>query len=236
MADILSGTLQTNTRTRQSAETSLVQLYSANDFPVALVSIGSQKSFKLEIRQSALLNLKTFVLKTWSPAFEEYGQHAEINDATKEQIRRNLLEIALRDNEETKITSAASYAVSKIASADFPEQWPDLLTTLLQLAPHASEDQLHGVLVVLSSLVEDGFDEEQFGKSCVELVNALYGVVADTRRKGTLRGLAASIFRACFDTVEMIQDSPVSCPSLPGHHGGLSPPGFHFAVRLPPVL
>ena len=94
--------------------------------------------------------------------------------------------------------------VSKIASADFPEQWPTLLPTLLNLVPRAEPTQLYGVLVVLSNLVEDGFDEEQFSTSAVELVKCLHDVAVDGQKKLMTRALAVSIFRACFDTMELV--------------------------------
>ena len=120
-------------------------------------------------RQAALLFLKKLVLKTWSPSLEEYEGPSTLNDAVKEQVRQSVLEIATGSEEERKIVAAAAYVVSKIASADFPEQWPTLLPTLLNLVPRAEPTQLYGVLVVLSNLVEDGFDEEQFSSSAAEL-------------------------------------------------------------------
>ncbi len=205
--DLLVATLDPSGPIRNDAERHLEQLYTNEAFPISLVSIASHEEVSLQHRQAALLSLKKFVLKTWSPSLEEYEGPSTLSDATKEQVRQSVLSIATAKDEERKIVAAASYVVSKIASADFPEQWPTLLPTLLNLVNQAGATQIHGVLVVLGNLVEDGFDEEQFSGSAVDLVKCIYNVAVDGERKWTTRALAVSIFRACFDTMELVYQS-----------------------------
>ena len=202
--DLLAATLDVSTSIRIDAERHLEQLYSNDTFPISLISIASHKSIALEHRQAALLSLKKLVLKIWSPSFDEFKGPDTLRDATKEQVRQSLLSIATASDEERKIVAAASYVVSKIASADFPEQWPNLLPTLLNLVPHAGATQLHGTLLVLGSLVEEGFDEEQFSGSAIDLVRCIYNVAVDGEKRLTTRALAVSIFRACLDTMELV--------------------------------
>ena len=202
--DLLAATLVASTAIRSNAERHLEQLYTNDTFPISLISIASHKFVPLDHRQAALLSLKKLVLKIWSPSIEEYEGPDTLSDATKEQVRQSLLAIATASDEERKIVAAASYVVSKIASADFPEQWPSLLPTLLNLVPQADATQLHGALLVLGSLVEDGFDEEQFSGSAIELVRCIYNVAVDGEKRLTTRALAVSIFRACLDTMETV--------------------------------
>ena len=201
---LLITTLDTSAPIRTDAERQLEQLYANEAFPISLISIAAHKSVDISHRQAALLSLKTLVLKTWSPSLDEYEGTDLLNDATKEQIRQATLSIATADDEERKVVAAASYVVSKIASVDFPDQWPSLLPTLLGIVPQANPSQLHGVLVVLSHLVEDGFDDDQFSGSAVELVKCLYDVAVDSEKQWNTRALAVSIYRACFDTIELI--------------------------------
>ena len=202
--EILASTLDLSAALRKEAELRLQSLYANDAFPISLVSIASHKSVPLQHRQAALLALKTLVSKLWSSSLEEYEGPGTLTDAVKDQVRQAVLAIATADEEERKIIAAASYVVGKIASADFPEQWPSLLPTLLGLVPQAGPVQLYGVLVVLSNLVEDGFDEEQFSTSAAELVTCLYNVAVDGQKKFMTRALAISIFRACFDTMELV--------------------------------
>ena len=197
-------TLDPSAPIRTDAERQLQQLYSDDAFPISLISIAAHKSIPVNHRQAALLSLKSLVLKTWSPSLEEYEGSDLLSDATKDQIRHATLSIATAGDEERKIVAAASYVVSKIASVDFPEQWPSLLPTLLGTVPQANATQLHGVLVVLGNLVEDGFDDDQFSGSAVELVKCLYNVAVDSDKRWATRALAVSIFRACFDTMELL--------------------------------
>jgi len=200
----LSATLASDAAVRKDAERQLSDLSASEGFPSSLISIASHASIPRDLRQSALFSLKRLVLKSWSPLIEELDGKSAINDTTKDQIRQSLLSLATSSDGEGKVVRAASDVVSKIASADFPEAWPSLLPTLLQLVRQADPSQLHNTLVVLGNLVEDGFDEEQFSASAVELVQCLYAVSVDGEKKLTSRALAVSIFRACFDTIELV--------------------------------
>lgn len=204
MLDLLAATLDISAPIRNDAERRLEQLYANDAFPTSLSSIASHKSVILAHRQAALLCLKKLVSGTWSPSIEEYLGSATLSDATKEQVRQSVLSIATAGGEERKIVAAAGNVVSKIASVDFPEQWPNLLPTLLSLVSHADTTQLHGVLVVLGNLVEDGFDEEQFTGSATDLVQCIYSIAVNDRQNLSSRALAVSIFRACFDTMELV--------------------------------
>lgn len=201
--DLLAGTLEPSGPIRSDAELQLEQLYTNDAFPLSLISIAAHQSVPLQHRQAALLSLKKLVLKTWSPSLEEFEGTEVLTDATKAQIRQSILSLATSSGEERKVVAASSYVVSKIASVDFPEQWPTLLPTLLSTVPEADATQLHSVLVVLGNLVEDGFDDEQFSASANEVVRCLYNVSVNGDKRHATRALAISIFRACFDTMEL---------------------------------
>ena len=202
--DLLSATLQADAAVRTNAELHLKLLYNNPAFPAALISLGSHDGAPVDLRQASLLSLKKLVLKRWSPLLEEFEGPVQLDDVVKEQIRHAILSLATSGDPQRKVVAAASYVVSKIASADFPEAWPSLLSTLLQLVPLSDDARLHGVLVVLGNLVEDGFDEDQFSESAVALVRCLYAVATDATKKLNARAMAVSIFRACFDTMQLV--------------------------------
>ncbi|KAI9836390.1 MAG: hypothetical protein M1819_001420 [Sarea resinae] len=191
---------------RKHAEQQLQQLYTNEAFPTSLASVASHHSVPLNLRQAALLVLKTFVQAAWSPDFEEFKGQVLVSEPTKQQLRIVLLELATSADADRKVKSAASYVVSKIASADFPDQWPDLLPTLLRLIPTSTDAQLHGALKVLGDLVEDGFSEDQFFKVARDLIKVVYDVAVNDTRKATLRALAVSIFRASLDVLETVME------------------------------
>jgi len=156
---------QSPSDTRKAAELRLLHLYSNETFSLSLVAIASHNSVPANLRQSALSVLKSFILAAWSPKLDEFKGQILVNDANKAQLRRVLLELATTaETAERKVKSLASHAVSKIAAADFPEEWPELLPTLLHIIndPGSTDGALHGALKVLLDLVDSGFSEEQF--------------------------------------------------------------------------
>ncbi|KAF2808514.1 ARM repeat-containing protein [Mytilinidion resinicola] len=206
LVQLLSATQSSSERPRKSAETQLLSLYGHPEFPLGLIKIASHDSVPLDIRQAALLYLKTFVLAAWSPQFDEFKGQILVRDEEKGQVRTALLELATSDREDRKVKSAASYVVSKIANADFPEQWPDLLPKLLHLIPTGTDGQIHGALKVLDGLVDDCFNEEQFFSVARDLIKVVFDVAVNDARKPALRALSVSVFKGCFDILEMVME------------------------------
>ncbi|PYI21113.1 importin beta-5 subunit [Aspergillus violaceofuscus CBS 115571] len=207
LLSLLADTQSSVADTRKAAELQLLRLYSNETFPLALAAIASHDSVPTNLRQSALSVLRTFIAAAWSPVLDEYKGQVLVSDDNKVQIRRALLELAtVKETPERKVKSSASFAVSKIASADFPEQWAELLPTLLQIINDANSTAgaLHGALKVLLDLVDTGFSEEQFFNVARDLVTSLFNVATNESRKPILRALAVAVFRACFDTLEMV--------------------------------
>ncbi|KAJ5246373.1 hypothetical protein N7468_001356 [Penicillium chermesinum] len=206
---LLADTQSPRADTRKSAETQLQQLYVNEAFPISLTAIASHESVPVNLRQSSLSVLRTFIAGAWSPNLDEFKGQVLVNDANKAQIRRALLELATTtETPERKVKSSASYAVSKIASADFPDDWPELLPSLLHVINEqgTSDIALHGTLKVLLDLVDTGFSEEQFFDVARDLVSALFAVATSQTRKPILRALAVAVFRSCFDTLEMVME------------------------------
>ncbi|KAH6662973.1 armadillo-type protein [Halenospora varia] len=190
---------------RKQAELHLQAAQTNPSFPGSLAAIAGHSSVSPEIRQSALLLLRSFVEKNWSGQ-DENGPSIQIDEGVKEGLRVQMLELATSGEADRKIKSAASYVVSKIANVDFPEQWPNLLPQLLNLIPNATDAQLHGALKVLADLVEDSLSEDQFFSVARDIVNACYGVAVNTGRKASLRAMSISVFRGTFDIMDMVKD------------------------------
>jgi hypothetical protein len=206
LVQLLSATQTAQETPRRQAEQQLESLYGRQDFPIGLVAIASHDNVPLNIRQAALLYLKKLVLAGWSNQFDEFKDQRLISDDSKAHIREALLTLSTTDQLDRKIKAAASVVVSKIASADFPEQWPDLLPRLMQIIPTGANGQIHGALKVLGELVDDSLNEEQFFSVARDIVKVVYDVAVNEARKPTLRALAVSVFRGCFDTLEMVME------------------------------
>ncbi|KAJ5123278.1 Armadillo-like helical [Penicillium atrosanguineum] len=207
LLSLLANTQSSTTATRQAAELQLKSLYSNEAFPISLTAIASHESVPVNLRQSALSVLRTFIGAGWSSMLDEFKGQVLVNEVNKVQIRRALLELATTtDTPERKVKASASYAVSKIASADFPDDWPELLPSLLQIINDASttDSALHGALKVLLDLVDTGLSEDQFFNVARDLVSALFAVATSETRRPMMRALSVAVFRSCFDTFEMV--------------------------------
>ncbi|KAI9731362.1 MAG: hypothetical protein M1834_005267 [Cirrosporium novae-zelandiae] len=234
LLQVLSQTQSSEEGPRKHAEAQLARLHTNPTFPVSLASIASHNEVPTSLRQQALIILRTFVVHSWSPALDDFRGDVLVDDATKSQLRPLLLQLATSGNADRKIKVAASAVVSKIARADFPDQWPDLLPFLLATISRATESQLHGALRVLGELVDDGFDEMQFFKSARELVKVLFDVAANGQHKSTLRALAISVFRGCFDTLEMVmEDHKAAVKQFADEALGAWAPMFTTIMRSP---
>ncbi|TKX19741.1 importin beta N terminal domain-containing protein [Elsinoe australis] len=206
LAQLLAETQSAQETPRRQAELQLKQLYTNDRFPLGLTSLALLDSAPIGTRQSALLVLKKYVETSWSPNLDEFEGQVLVSDENKSKLRHALFDIATGDDQERKIKSAASLVLSKVASADFPDEWPDLLPNLLQMIPQATDGQLHGALKVLQDLVDDSLNEEQFFKVAHDLVRTIYEVAVNESRRPTLRALAISVFRSSFDTLEMVME------------------------------
>jgi importin-9 len=209
---LLEATTSPNSEAIRNAEHSLKSLYSSTEFPFALLTIASHNNIALGLRQAALLQIKQYVSATWSSTFEDdFKGTIYLNDEAKARLRQAVFVLATNEGVDGaidhKINTAAASVASKIANADFPESWPDLLPHLLQIITGSGPDiQVHGALRVLSELVDSGFSEEHFFAAARDLVSGLQNVANNTNRNPTVRAMAMSVFRACFDMLEMVME------------------------------
>lgn len=192
---------------RKQAEIELKHAQTNPIFPLSLANIAAHTSISTDIRQSALSVLRNFIEHNWSPEGDDgEGPRIPIPDSTKDQLRPKLLDLALSNEDERKVKAAVSYVVGKIANVDFPEQWPTLLPTLLEVIPTGTDTQLHGALKVLGDLVEESLSEDQFFSMARSIVDVVYHVAMNESRKPALRALAVSVFRGCFDLMDIVKD------------------------------
>lgn len=91
---------------RKQAELHLQQAQSNPAFPTSLAAIASHASVSSQVRQSSLVVLRQFIEKNWSGEGDD-GPATPITDATKEQLRVQLLELATSNEADRKIKSGA---------------------------------------------------------------------------------------------------------------------------------
>lgn len=95
--------------------------------------------------------------------------------------------------------------VSKIASADFPDHWPELFPQLVSVLNSASSDAaVQGSLRVLYELVDSGLSDEQFFGVASDLVNSLQNVTVKRGSNPVVQAMALRVLGSCFDNLEQV--------------------------------
>lgn len=77
---------------------------------------------------------------------------------------------------------------------------------MLGIIPAGTDAQLHGALRVLGDLVDESLSEDQFFSMARDIAKSLTEVALNESRKPMLRALAISVFRGCFDLMNMVKD------------------------------
>uniref|UniRef100_L2FDT3 Importin beta-5 n=1 Tax=Colletotrichum fructicola (strain Nara gc5) TaxID=1213859 RepID=L2FDT3_COLFN len=207
LVSLLANTQSSDQGPRQQAEIELKHARANPAFPTSLANIANHASIDTAIRQAALSTLRLFIERNWSPEDRDASEPlVDISDAARDQLRNTLLEIALSNEDKRLVKIAASYAIGKIASADFPERWPQLLPTVLGVIPTSTDVQLHGALRVLGDIIDESLSEDQFFTMARDIVKAVTEVALNEGRKPNLRALAISVFRSCFDLMDIVKE------------------------------
>jgi hypothetical protein len=148
---------------RKTAEIEFNSLAAKDPSSVAynLIQLAVNDEYPVDFKQSCLLHLKRLVPKYWSMAFQSFSG-AALNQDLKQMIRESLIKIST-SSPYSKLRSGSAYTIVQIASADYPDEWPDLLNSLYaQTTNYESEYAMIGGLTVLNDLFDDLVTEEQF--------------------------------------------------------------------------
>ncbi|EXA48175.1 hypothetical protein FOPG_08349 [Fusarium oxysporum f. sp. conglutinans race 2 54008] len=206
LVQLLSNTQLSEQGPRLQAELELKRARTNPAFPLSLANIAAHTSIDTNIRQAALSNLRLFIENNWSNDDPDDGPIIPISDEARGQLKQVLLDLVLSPEDDRKVKISASYAVGKIAVHDFPEQWPSLLPTVISVVPAGTDSQLHGALRLLNDIIEESLSEDQFFSMAQDIAKALAEVALNENRKPMHRALAISIFRGCFDLLNMIKE------------------------------
>lgn len=146
---------------------------------LSLIQLAVNGDNAVDLRQSCLLHLKRMVPKYWSIGFQSFVG-PPIGQDVKQMIRGELMSISTT-SVNSKLRSSSSYVIVQIASADYPDEWPDLIQQLFNcITKYDDENAMIGGLVVLNDLFDDLITEEQFweggvGYHLITYINQILG-------------------------------------------------------------
>lgn len=153
-----------------------------DDLISSIFEVIAKFNSDIPVIQSALLILKIIIPKAWSIGFEEY-EGPPISQDLKSKSRALLIE--LLGHEASKVRSVAALLASRIASVEYPDDWPDLIDQISNLVLNGNQSQIFGALATLKELVGETITEAEFRQVGFTLLNTLYAVASSPAESTT---------------------------------------------------
>ncbi|KAG1813959.1 armadillo-type protein [Suillus subaureus] len=220
VSQILADTLSADANTRIAAELklsevllhqgctrlseaglALAQLILAQDVDISLRQISSFSSCS---NHSASIILRKYVKERWSPYFESFKGNAPSVEV-KSRIRHAVLQ-GLSDSNR-KIRSLCAHTMSYIGNCDWPDEYPELLNSLITLISSSSSDAVHGAMQVFTEFIKSDLTEDQILPVLRQLLPVLLTILGSTEQHTPLtRARTVSVFRQCVTALYMVKD------------------------------
>ncbi|KAF3994189.1 hypothetical protein FT663_00159 [Candidozyma haemuli var. vulneris] len=207
---------------RTAAELQFNKLAAENPTQVAfeLIQGACGENQRIDIRQACLLHLKRLVPKFWSLGFQSFVG-PPIDQELKTNIRSSLIHLVSSESN-SKIRSGAAYVIVQIAAADYPDEWPDLLVRLYDLARDLNNHvAVVGSLSVLTDLFDDLITEEQFWEGGVgaQLLSYITNLLSQESLPATIKTSALKLYLTVYNTLSSAEavESPERKAAVTDH-------------------
>ncbi|WOO82150.1 Importin-9 [Vanrija pseudolonga] len=203
----LEATLSPDEATRHAAEDQLQTLYSHPEGGLSLARLLSEQAVPLPQRQIspfAGILLQKYIEKHWYPgadAFTPPTTPAEVKDAIRPLLLRTL------SDPERKVRVAAAFAASSIAKFDWPEDWSDLLSSLVSLLQTGNPNSVHGAMRVVIEFVKNDISEDQLVPVVTDLVPAILAILGNPQTHSfATRAETVAVYRHILTLLGTLKD------------------------------
>ncbi|TRM70438.1 armadillo-type protein [Schizophyllum amplum] len=204
LAECLTATLNSNPNVRISAELKLAELSALPETGVFLAQLALSSEAELPLRQSASIVLRKYVVERWSPIFPQFRGPAPPQE-TKAAVRQMVFQ-GLSDPDR-KIRSLCARTMSTLANADWPDENPELLASLISLLSSGSPNSVHGAMQVFAEFIKADLSEDQILPILRELLPVLLNVLGGAEQYGAItRARTVSVFQQCVEALFMVKD------------------------------
>ncbi|CAA7265862.1 unnamed protein product [Cyclocybe aegerita] len=188
IAECLTATLNPDTNTRIAAELKLGEWFTRPGASFSRIAIA----------------LRKYVRERWSPYFSTFKGCAppvEIKAQIREAVFHGLSD-PLR-----KIRTLSAHTLSSIANCDWPDEYPDLLASLISLISSGSPNSVHGAMQVFTEFIKSDLTEDQILPVLRELLPVLLQILGSTEsHSAPTRARVVSVFRQCVTALFMVKD------------------------------
>ncbi|EDR15931.1 uncharacterized protein LACBIDRAFT_242896 [Laccaria bicolor S238N-H82] len=205
IAECLTLTLNPDTNTRIAAELKLAEYFASPDAGLSISQLILAQSADMSLRQIRFsIALRKYVKERWSPFFSSFKGSAPPVEI-KAQIRNAVFK-GLSDKDR-KIRSLCAHTLSSIANCDWPDEYPELLDSLIGLLSSGSPDSVHGAMQVLTEFIKSDLTEDQILPVLRQLLPVLLNILGSTEtHSAPTRSRTVSVFRQCVTALFMVKD------------------------------
>ncbi|KAG7100000.1 hypothetical protein E1B28_001788 [Marasmius oreades] len=204
IAECLSSTLSSDPNARMAAELKLAELMNSPGTGLGLSQLVITQDADLSLRQSASIVLRKYVRERWSPYFSTFKGSAPSIEI-KSQIRQAVFH-GLSDPS-SQIRSSCAHTLSSIANCDWPDEYPDLLDSLINLISCNSPNSVHGAMQVFTEFINNDLTEDQILPVLRNLLPVLLNILGSAKTQTPLtRSRSIAVFRQCVISLFMVKD------------------------------
>ncbi|KAF7302737.1 ARM repeat-containing protein [Mycena chlorophos] len=123
---------------------------------------------------------------------------------TKSQIRAAVFQ-GLSDPDR-KIRTLCAHTLSAVASSDWPDEYPDLLSSLIGLISSGSPSSVHGAMQVFTEFIKSDLTEDQILPVLRDLLPVLLNILgAPEVHTALTRARTVSVFNQCVTSLYMVK-------------------------------
>ncbi|KAJ2827011.1 hypothetical protein IWW50_002095, partial [Coemansia erecta] len=195
--EALQGTLSADDAVRRSSEQLLKQLELDTGFSLAAANVALADEAGLAVRQAAMVQIRGYVNRHWSIGSVKYEAGPIPDQQAKAQVREKVFSLLTDANRKLRTVSAA--VVANMALFDWPDEWPQLFSQLVDLL-HGNSDQVQAALSVFSEWVNSDMSEQQLDQVGI-LIPELRRIFASSEYGSETRVLAVRVFSDCIDII-----------------------------------
>lgn len=206
LLELIRNVQSADARSRKHAEQALEEASNSDvdRYMLTLISVGQEPSIATPLKQSALLLLKKSILKSWNIGFADF-QEPPASPNVKASVRQGLFDLI--GSQERKVRSVCALLLSKIASVEFPDEWPGLIDRLVEFIQSGDPVQVHGALTVMKELLRESIAEKEFYTYGETIISTLFEVASNENYSWVARGTAVECFSSCVQFFLMADDT-----------------------------
>ncbi|KAL4067241.1 armadillo-type protein [Scleroderma yunnanense] len=148
-----------------------------------------------------IIILRKYITERWSPYFPAFKGNAPSVEV-KTQIRQAVFQGLSDPDRKIRSLSASHDGI-----CDWPDEYPDLLNSLIQLISSNSPDSVHGSMQVFTEFIKSDLTDDQILPVLRQLLPVLLSILGAPEQHTPLtRARTVSVFRQCVTALYMVKD------------------------------